>query len=398
MKKTAKILSLSLALLMVFSLFGCTPSDDKGTTTTAQGTTASQTTTSDLDKFPAIAKADIKVGVIHITSTADTSGYTYAHHKGIVEMKTALGLTDAQVIEKDDIPDTDATKTSQAIEDLIAADCNIIFATSYNYMDLMEQYAKKNKDIIFSHCSGYKSNETNFNNYFGRIYEARYLSGIAAGLKALELGVPMIGYVAAMPSSNSEVTGGINAFALGVQSVYKDCEVFVKVTNSWYEPTEEGKAAQALLDKGCVVLAQHCDSDTVQTKAQSAGKFGVGYNSDMTEVAPDSHLCAPIWNWGVYYTDAVRKAINGQWTSKNYFEGYNVGLVGLSTLNEKAIAPDTKAKVKLVEDKIKSGDFFVFTGPIVDNAGNQIIGEGEKLTDKQITGEITYYIKGVSLL
>ncbi len=392
MKKLTKILSLVLALTLVFSLAACNgATDDKETT--GEATTA-------LAGTVAIPKDNIKIGVLHITSIEEPSGYTFAHHSGIVEMKTNLGLKDEQVIEKDEIDDLDKTATKTAIQELIDADCNVIFATSFNYMDTMDEFAKdaKYQDIIFSHCSGYKSNDVNFNNYFGRIYEARYLAGIAAGLKALELKTPLLGFVAAMDVNMAEVTGGINAWALGIQSVYPEAVVKVKVTGEWYNPTEEAKAAKALLDAGCVVLGQHCDSDTTQTEAEKAGKFGCGYNSDMTPFAPKGHLCAPIWNWGVYYTDAVQKAVEGKWSPANYYQGMNVGLVDISPLNEDVAAEGTKAKIEAAKAKIQDGSLFVFSGPIIDNKGNQIIGDGEKLTDAQITGGINYYIKGVELL
>lgn len=392
MKKLFKIVSLVIAFALVFALFGCDKAKEE-TTTKAPVTGTSNVSSS----FDPIAKEDIKIGVLHITSIQETSGYTYAHHKGIQEMKAALGLSDAQIIEKDEVPDTETELVKTSLQELVDADCDIIFATSYNYMATVETFAAEYPEIIFSHCSGSKSNDTNFNNYFGRIYEARYLSGIAAGLKAKELNTPKIGYVAAMDVNNSEVTGGINAFTLGVQSVYPECEVFVKVTGSWYDPVAEGEAAQALLDAGCVVLAQHCDSDTVQTTAKNNGKFGVGYNSDMTPAAPESHLCAPIWNWGVYYTEAVQAVIAGTWTAENYFKGYDVGLVGLSALNEAAVAPGTAEKVQEAEAKIKSGELFVFSGPIIDNTGKEVIGEGEKLNDGQIQAGINYYVKGVTL-
>lgn len=388
MKKLLKIFSLVLAFTLVFALFGCNNDSDDGTTNADEQSGAN---------FEPIAKEDIKVGVLHITSIEETSGYTYAHHKGILEMKEALGLSDEQIIVKDNVDDSDTDMTKSSLQELVDAECDIIFATSYNYMDSVEEFASNHPEIIFSHCSGFKSNDTNFNNYFGRIYEARYLSGIAAGLKALEEETPKIGFVAAMDVSNSEVTGGINAFALGVQSVYPECEIKVKVTNSWYDPTAEAQAAQALIDEGCIVLAQHCDSDAVQTTAKNEGVFGVGYNSDMTAVAPETHIIAPVWNWGAYYTETVQKAIDGTWAPEIYYEGYNKGLVGLSPLNEDIAAPDTAEKVKEAEDKIKSGELFVFEGPIIDNEDNEIIGEGEKLTDEQITTGIQYYIKGVSL-
>ncbi|HZK39775.1 MAG TPA: BMP family ABC transporter substrate-binding protein [Clostridia bacterium] len=392
MKKLTKILALVLAVTFVFLLAACNGvKDDKETT--------DEPTTALAGTVP-ISKENIKIGVLHITSIEELSGYTFAHHSGINEMKESLELNDDQIIEKDKIDDLDKTATKTAIQELIDEDCNVIFATSFNYMDTMEEFAKdpKYQDIIFSHCSGYKSNEVNFNNYFGRIYEARYLAGIAAGLKAKELATPMLGYVAAQDVNNAEVTGGINAWALGIQSVYPEALVKVKVTGEWYNPTKEAEAAKALLDAGCVVLGQHSDSDATQTEAEKAGMFGCGYNSDMTPFAPKGHLCAPIWNWGVYYTDAVKKAIEGKWAPVNYYEGMNVGLIDISPINEDVATEGTKAEVEAAKAKIQDGTLFVFSGPILDNKDKQIIAEGEQLTDAQITGEINYYIKGVDLL
>ena len=315
MKKLTRILALVLSLAMVVVLASCD---------SLKGTDETTVTTALAGTVP-IDKGAIKVGVLHITSIEDTSGYTFAHHSGIMEMKESLGLKDEQVIEKDNVSDTDIPATKAAIQDLINAGCNIIFATSFNYMNTMEEFANNPdyQDIIFSHCSGYKSNNVNFNNYFGRIYEARYLAGIAAGLKAKQLNKPLLGYVAAMDVTMSEVTGGIDAWALGIQSVYPEAKVKVKVTGSWYNPEAEKAAAQALIDAGCVVIGQHCDSDVTQTTAQDNGVFGCGYNSDMTPFAPKGHICAPIWNWGVYYTAAVQAAIDGTWKPVNYYEGMN---------------------------------------------------------------------------
>lgn len=390
MKKLTRILALVLSLAMVFVLASCD---------SLKGTDETTVTTALAGTVP-IEKGAIKVGVLHITSIEDTSGYTFAHHSGVMEMKETLGLSDDQVIEKDNVSDTDIPATKTAIQDMINAGCNIIFATSFNYMNTMEEFANNPdyQDIIFSHCSGYKSNDVNFNNYFGRIYEARYLAGIAAGLKAKELNKPLLGFVAAMDVTMSEVTGGINAWALGIQSVYPEAVVKVKVTGSWYDPEAEKAAAQALIDAGCVVIGQHCDSDVTQTTAQDNGVFGCGYNSDMTPFAPDGHICAPIWNWGVYYTAAVQAAVDGTWKAQNYYEGMNKGLVDISPINEDVAAPGTKAAVEAAKAKIASGELFVFTGPLKDNTGKEILAAGEKLTDAQITGGITYYLQGVELL
>jgi len=338
---------------------------------------------------------ELIVGILHITSTKEDSGYTYAHHKGFMEMAAALGLGDNQLVIKDEIDDQNVTATQTALQELVDAGCDIIFATSYNYMDSMEKFAEEYPDIIFSHCSGFKSNDSNFNNYFGRIYQARYLAGIAAGLKMKEAKEPLAGYVAAMDSTNSEVTGGINAWALGIQSVYPEAEVKVKVTGSWYDPEGESAAAQALIDAGCYVIGQHCDTNGPQIKAQDNQVFGCGYNSDMTAFAPDAHLTAPIWNWGAYYTDAVQAVIDGNWAPSNYFGGMAEGLIDISDLNDKTVTADTAQAIIEAKGKIIDGSLVVFDRGLVKADGTVI---DHPLSDAEITGKIDYYVLGVSRL
>ena len=239
-----KVLSLVLALAMVFSLAACGSKDDGKTTTAAQndGTTAAapaetaaggeteagkeagaETEGAKEGVMPAIAKEDLKIGVIHITDPAEGSGYTYTHDQGIVGMQKNLGLSDDQIVRKNNVNDSDATAIETAIQECLEEGCNVIFATSWGFMDTCEALAEEYPEVIFSHGTGYKSNGKNFNNYFGRIYQARYLSGIAAGLKTES---NKIGYVAAMGKDNSEVTGGCDAFAMGVYSVNPDAEIY----------------------------------------------------------------------------------------------------------------------------------------------------------------------------
>jgi basic membrane protein A len=218
-----KLLSIILVLMLALTLLtSC--GNNEGQQPVSEGKEASGE-----GIFPAIAKEDIKVGVIHIGNPADGSGYSYAHDQGIVAMQKALGLSDSQIIRKNNVNDTDPTATEAAMLECIEEGANIIFGTSWGYMDTMEALAQEYPDVLFSHGSGYKSNDRNFNNYFGRIYQARYLTGIAAGLKTK---TNKLGYVAAMGKDNSEVTGGLNAFAMGAYSVNPDAKVYVKVTNS----------------------------------------------------------------------------------------------------------------------------------------------------------------------
>lgn len=387
MKHLAKLAALLLSVIMLITVAGCSGNSAK---------TGGEAT----------ENSDFKVGVIHIGDPADGSGYSFAHDQGIVAMQEALKLDDSQVIRKINVNDGDAAATRTAIEECIEEGCKIIFGTSWGYMDTMEQLANEHPDVMFSHGTGYKSNGKNFNNYFGRIYQARYLAGIAAGMKTAS---NKIGYVAAMDITNSEVTGGINAFAMGVEAVNPDAKIYVKVTNSWFSPDLEKQAAEALLDMGCDVIAQHCDTTAPQLAAQSRGAFGCGYNSDMTKDAPQAHLTAPIWNWGVYYTKAAKAVMEGTWDAANYFGGMDDGLVDISPLSENC-AEGTAAAVEAAKAKIKDGSFKVFEGKLakiadgsleltesalLDNQGNQVCAAGEVISDADITGNMNWYYRNV---
>ncbi len=341
-----------------------------------------------------ISKDKIKVGVIHLSDPAEGSGYTYTHDIGIQGMQQNLGLSDDQIVRKINIPDSDADATRKAIKECIDEGCNIIFTTSWGYMETTAQMAEEYPDVYFSHGTGYMSNGKNFNNYFGRIYQARYLSGIVAGMNTK---TNKIGYVAAMGSDNSEVTGGIDAFALGIYSVNPDAKVYVKVTNSWYDPEAEKQAAETLLDMGCDVITQHCDTSYPQTLAQDRGVYGIGYNSDMSKEAPDACLCSVIWNWSAYYTSAVQSIIDGTWDGSNYYGGMNENLVGITELAD-FCAEGTADRVKEAKKQIMSGELGVFDGVIETNTGDTVGEAGKTLDDATITGAVNWYFKTVNVV
>lgn len=372
-----KLLSVTLACLLLVSLL-------------AACSTGSPSPSGGSDK--SIAKEDIKVGVIHITNPAEGAGYTYTHDVGIQEMQRDIGLEDNQIVRKNNVDDNDPTAVETAIRECIEEGCNVIFATSWGFMGTCEVLAEDFPDVYFLHGTGYKKNDTNFSNYFGRIYQARYLSGIAAGLKTQS---DKIGYVAAMGKGNSEVTGGLNAFAMGVASVNPDAQVYVKVTNSWFDPVQETNAAKALISEGCDVIGQHCDTANPQLEAESAGVWGVGYNSDMSKDAPKAVLTSVIWNWGVYYTFAVQSIIDGTFTTTPYFGGMKEGLVDIAPLAEDLIAEGTADKIAEARAKIMDGSFNVFDGVIETNKGTTVGTEGKTLSDTDITGGIDWYYKNV---
>ncbi|MGI6053246.1 MAG: BMP family ABC transporter substrate-binding protein [Clostridium sp.] len=396
-----KVVSVLLSATMALSLCaGCSSAPapetaETGAETEAAGTEAAAEAGEEGEAaegvMPAVAKEDLKIGVIHIGNPADGSGYSYAHDQGLIAMEEALGVDDSQVIRKNNIADDDQTAIDTAMRECVEEGCQIIFATSWGYMDACEALAEEFPEVIFSHATGYKSNGKNFNNYFGRIYQSRYLTGIAAGLKTKS---NKVGYVGAWGKDNAEVTGGCNAFAMGVYSVNPDAEVYIKTTNSWYDPEGEKQAAVALINEGCDVIGQHCDTPNPQLAAEEAGVFGVGYNSDMSKDAPKAVLTSTVWNWGAYYTYAVENVINGTWTGENYFGGLKEGLVDLAPLSD-LCEEGTAEKIEEARAKMESGEWDVFDGVIECNDGSTIGTEGEPMSDADITGNIHWYFKNV---
>ena len=330
-------------------------------------------------------KADITVGAVYIGSQNEDAGYTFAHHDGItkaIEQLEDEGYS-VKLLIRDNVQEDDA-QVKTAIDALANQGCDIIFGISFGYINAFAAAAEEYEDIVFSHATGYLSNETNFNNYFGRIYQARYLSGIAAGLKAKEVGKGdngkyNIGYVSAYGTQYAETCSGINSFTLGVQSVLGDeAQIYVKQIGTWGDPTLEKQAAEALISTyNCVVIAQHCDSQQPQVAAQNAGVFGCGYNSDMTAAAPQAHLTAPIWNWDVYYKLAIETAMkdSANFMSKVgiYYGGLKENFVDISPLSENCTS-DTAAKIDAVKTMILSGEWDVFSNVKLtfDESGNVV--------------------------
>lgn len=340
-----------------------------------------------------ISKDQIKVGVLYLSDPDEGSGYSYTHDLGVKGMQENLLLSDDQ-IERKIVDDTDEDGTKKAIEECVSDGCNIIFTTSWGYMQVTADMAEKYPDVYFSHGTGYMSNGKNFNNYFGRIYQARYLSGIVAGMNTKN---NKIGYVAAQDSSNAEVTGGIDAFAIGVESVNPKAKIYVDVTNSWYDEKKEKKASERLLSMGCDVMTQHCDTSYPQTLAQEKGVYGIGYNSDMSKETPKSCLTSVIWNWSAYYTAAVKSVIDGTWDGSNYYGGMAEGLVEITDLASFA-ADGTQQKVDEATAEILSGQNNVFDGVLETNTRKKIGQKGKTLDDATITGKINWYYRNVVVI
>jgi basic membrane protein A len=341
-----------------------------------------------------LAKEKLKIGVVHITDPfKESSGYSYTHEQGIKDMKKRLSLTDSQILYKTHIGDGNSLDIENAMRKFIDQGVNLIIATSWGYMDTCEKLAAEFPLVIFAHASGIKYNNVNFTNYFGRVYQARYLSGIAAGAQTK---TGKIGYVAAMGKDNSEVAGGIDAFAIGVEKINPRAKIYVKITHSWFDPMGEAAAAKDLIAAGCDVIAQHCDTPVPQKEAEKAGVFGIGYNSDMSADAPAAVLTSVLWHWGVYYTYLAESVINGTFTTAPWFGSLKDGIVALSPLNKNiAWKAETLRMLEEEQRRIESGTFDVFSGIMITNDGRRIGKAGENLSDDEIRNSINWYYKNI---
>jgi basic membrane protein A len=341
-----------------------------------------------------LPKEKVKIGVIHISNPfSESSGYAFAHQAGIEDMKQKLGLADDQILYKIHVDESEPINIESAHRELIAQGANIVISTSWGYMESCAKLAREFPSVLFTHATGYKYNDTNFTNYFGRVYQARYLSGIVAGMKTKS---DKIGFVAAWGTENSEVTGGLNAFALGVERANPQARIYVKVTNSWFDPMGETAAGRAIIAAGCDVIAQHCDTPAPQKEAEKAGVWGIGYNTDMYIDAPATVLTSVIWHWGVYYTALVQSVMDGTFTTEPWYGSLKNGIVDLAPLNKSI--PWDEETIRMLEEerqRIESGTFDVFSGIMETNDGKSIGREGGKLPDDEIRNGINWYYRTV---
>ena len=338
-----KFVAFALVLAMAFALCACAPNEDKD---------------------------DFKVGVILVGD--ENEGYTYAHMEGIEAARVACGLEKDQIIYKYNIGENEACH--QAAVDLVEQGCKIVFANSFGHESFLIQAAKEYPDVLFCHATGQtaakQTDLKNIFNYFTAIYEARYVSGVVAGMKLKELmdnGTvtdPHVGYVGAYPYA--EVVSGYTAFFLGIQSIVPDAYMEVQYTNKWFDLTLEAEAANALMARGCVIIGQHADSTGAPSAIQAAhddgtypNVYSVGYNIDMLNVAPDVALTSPQNNWGAYYTYAIKTAMEGKEMQQDWCYGYIDEAVQISQLGT-ACAEGTQEAVAAVIEKIKNGELHVF--------------------------------------
>lgn len=333
-------------------------------------------------EIPASEKKPLSIGFIYVGPVGD-EGWTYSHDVSRKELETQLGV---KTMLRESVKE-DLAEVEKVCEDMINQGANVIIGTSFGFMDGMEASALKHPDVKYLHASGYKT-AANMSNYFGRMYQARYLSGIVAGMKTK---TNTIGYVGAFPIP--EVVRGINAYTLGVQSVNPKAIVKVRWTNTWYDPATEKEAGKALIAEGADVLAQHQDTAGPLQAAEEAGIFATGYNTNMEAKAPKAYMTSPIWDWTPYYVSQIKAIQDGTWKSGSYWEGLDAGIVKLAPLT--ANAPEgAQAAVDKATAAILSGENKIFVGPLMDQDGKVKVEKGIVMTDPEML-QFDWFVKGV---
>ncbi len=331
-----------------------------------------------------VAEEPLKVGFVYVGPVGD-HGWTYQHNEGRLAIEEELG-DKVKTTYVEFVPE--GQDAERVIRQLAADGNKLIFTTSFGYMNPTVKIAKLFPDVHFEHATGYKRAD-NVSTYSARFYEGRYVIGRIAGAMTKS---NTVGYIASFPIP--EVIRGINAFTLGLHSVNPDAKVKVVWVSTWFDPGKEGDAAKTLIDQGADILTQHTDSPAPLQVAEERGILAFGQASDMHAFAPTAHLTAIIDNWAPYYVARAKAALDGTWESVDVWDGMTEGMVEMSDYNEVSLPADVIADAKATAAAITAGELHPFTGPILDQEGNEVVAAGEVMSDGELL-TMAYYIMGV---
>ena len=326
----------------------------------------------------------LKIAFAYVGPVGD-GGWTYAHDNGRKAVEKEFGdKVVTSFVEK--VPES--ADAERVIRDMASQGAQLIFGTTFGYMEPMLKVAADLKEVKFEHATGYKT-AANLRTYDSRTYEGAYLAGVVAG-KMSKTGT--LGVVGSVPIP--EVVRNINSFTLGAQSVNPKITTKVVWVNEWFNPPKETEAATALINGGADVLFQNTDSSAVLQTAEKMGKRAFGWDSDMTAYGPKAHLGSAIINWGPYYVKAVGDALAGKWTGgTSAWWGVKEGAIDLVSIAAD-VPDDTKKRIYEVKAGLKDGSFSIWKGPIMDNTGKELLAK-DLIADDKFLGGLKTYVKGV---
>lgn len=330
------------------------------------------------------AEDPLKVGFIYVGVPGD-GGWTYQHDQARLEMEKHFG---GKVVTSfiENVPE--GADAERAITQLALAGNQLIFTTSFGFMDSTMNVAGKFPDVKFEHATGYKL-APNVSTYDARFYEGRAVLGTIAGRMTK---TNKIGYIASFPIP--EVIQGINSAYIHAKKVNPNVEMKVVWAYTWFDPAKEADAAAALIAEGVDVLLQHTDSTAPQAKAQEAGIYSFGQASDMAAYAPKPRLSSIIDNWTPYYIDRVQAVLDGKWESKASWTGIKEGTVKIGDITDEVPA-DVKAEAEALAASIADGSYHPFTGPLNKQDGTPWLAEGQVATDAELAG-LNFFVEGIT--
>lgn len=325
----------------------------------------------------------LKVAFTYVGPVGD-AGWTYAHDRG---RKAVVDKFGAKVTTSfvENVPES--ADAERVFRDLVDQGNQLIFGTTFGYMESMLKVAREFKDVRLEHATGYKTAK-NLRTYDSRTYEGAYLAGVVAGSVTK---TKVLGVVASIPIP--EVIRNIDSFTLGAQSQNPAVTTKVVWINKWFDPPKEGEAAQALLNQGADVLLQNTDSSAVLQTAEKAGKLAFGWDSDMSKFGPKAHLASAVINWAPYYEKAVGDALDGKWTTGQTWWGVKEGAIDLLSISDK-VPEAAQAKVAEIKAGLKAGTFSIWKGPVTDQSGKVVLEPDAVANDEFLLG-VNFYVKGV---
>ncbi len=340
-------------------------------------------------QIPTIEEGKTNVAFVYVGPIGD-GGWTFAHNEGRRYIETALGDS-VNTAYLESVPE--GADAERVIRNLARQGFDVIFTTSFGYMDPTGVVSEEFPDTAFVHISGQKRNDSNFGNVFGAMEEMKYLAGMVAGAKAKEDGSNRVGIIAPFPIA--EVIRLSNATALGMNRTCPECEMDIRWIFTWFDPVKEREAAESMLDAGATVIITGADTPGPVQAAGERGLTGIAYDSSNACVGlEDSCLGVPYWNWGPVYADIVSGVQAGTWVPEDYYGSTADGMLGFYGFMEgqepyASVPASVIPEVQEVLAQMQSGEFdrfSIFTGPINDNQGNEVVADGVVLTQSDLEG------------
>jgi len=334
---------------------------------------------------PAAAQDPTKVGFIYVGPIGD-GGWTYEHDKGRLAVEEHFG-DKVETVFQESVPE--GADAERAITQMALRGADLIFTTSFGFMEPTITVAKKFPDVKFEHATGFKTAD-NVSTYSARFYEGRAIQGhIAASMTESNV----IGYIASYPIP--EVIRGINAAYIHARKANPDVEFKIIWAYTWFDPAKEADAATALIEQGADVILQHTDSTAPQAAAEKAGDvITFGQASDMAEYKPYPRVSSIIDNWAPYYIERTQDVMDGTWESQQVWHGIDEGMVEIGEITD-AVPGDVKAEALALKAEIASGDYHPFTGPLNKQDGSAWLAEGETADDGTLLG-MDFYVEGIT--